>query len=154
MRLSHILTLILLVWAGFSTTSLQAQSKEELQEMYTDFLDREGYNSWVDEDGDIQFKREGKTFFIEVDEDDAEFFRVVLPNIWPIESEEEREQVLYACDVANRRVKTAKIYTVRDNVWISVEVFEKDRDDYESYFDRCIKVVSLAADYFVEAMNE
>ena len=43
-----------------------ALNKEQLQHMYVDYLAMEGYKPEVDADGDVRFKREGRTYFIGV----------------------------------------------------------------------------------------
>lgn len=130
-----------------------AQTDKEIQEKYTTFLHEKNLFSKVDEDGDIQFKYDDKTFFLDVDQKDPNFFRLVLANIWPIESEEERERALQAMDIANRKVKVAKMYMVQDNIWVCVEGFQYKSDDYEAYFDRSLDVIVRCVKYYKEAMN-
>jgi len=37
------------------------RKKKERARLYTDYLDREGYPSYIDEDGNVAFKSEGLT---------------------------------------------------------------------------------------------
>lgn len=149
-RLSLLFTLL---FCGLSFQSF-AQSTNQLQIRYLEFLESQEIEGKIDSDGDIQFKYEERSYFIEVDATDTEFFRLVLPNIWPIESEKERIQVLRAMDFTNNQVKVGKIYTVKDNVWVGIEVFRDDIDDYEEYFERSLQVIDRCVDYFVEKMEE
>lgn len=96
-------------------------TEAELQDMYVSFLLEEGYRPEVDQDGDVVFKREGRTYFIAVNEEDPGFFQLVLPNIWPIESEAERLQVLVAADYSNATSKASKVFIMEDDVWVDVE---------------------------------
>jgi hypothetical protein len=151
----------LLKFAGFalllallSPTLLHAQSRAELQTMYLNILEKKDLEGWIDSDGDVQFKYEDHTYFLEVDEEDPAFFRLVMANIWSIESEMERIQVVKAIDVANAKVKVAKMFQVRDNVWVSVEGFQREVGDCEAYFERSLSVIDLAINYFSEAMAE
>jgi hypothetical protein len=139
---------------GLCISGLQAQSNEAIQKAHLRFLEKQGIEGWIDSDGDIQFKHNDRTFFIEVDEDDPHFFRIVLANIWPIESEMERLQALEAVDYANAQIKVTKAFIVRDNVWISVEVFLDELGDYEAFFDRSLSVIESGIDRFVEKMRE
>jgi hypothetical protein len=148
----------IIIWFLFivillSPTLLRAQSTADLQTMYLELLKKKGMAGWIDTDGDVQFKWEDHTYFLEVDEEDPKFFRLVLINIWPIETELERLQVLKAMDIANAKVKVAKLFQVRDNVWISVEGFQRETGDCEAYLDRSLSVINLAVDYFVENMR-
>lgn len=134
---------------------LQAQewSESRLQKLYLDHLKDEGIEGWVDSDGDVQFKYGDRTYFIEVNENDPEFFRVVLFNIWPIESEAERVQVQNACDAVNRSLKCTKAYTTsNDNVWLAVELFVGRPDYFMPVFRRSLDVINQGVDRFVENM--
>jgi hypothetical protein len=133
--------------------SLSAQSESQLQQKYIKFLNNEmDLTGTVDGDGDVQFTYEDHTYFIEVNEEDPEFFRLVIANIWPIESISEQAQVLEAVDAVNRQLKVVKAYTTNDNVWIAMEVFLEDVDDYEAFFGRGLNILGQAIDLFVEKM--
>jgi hypothetical protein len=134
--------------------AVTSDAKKALQKVYMDFLTEEGFRPTIDPDGDIQFKREGFTYFIGVAEGDPQFFRLVLPHIWPIESEEERAKVLTAIDYSNRMSKAAKIYTLGDNVWGTVELFVSSPGDYEPLFERILGSLDAALELFVEKMRE
>lgn len=129
-------------------------SKTSLQELYTTFLDEEGYKPEIDEDGDVRFKREGKTYFINADAEDAICFRLVLANIWPIESEEERDQVRLAMDHCNSMAKVAKAYMVRDDVWVAIETFIAKPEDFRTIFDRSLSALDHGVGLFANKMRE
>ena len=93
-------------------------------------LSAEGYRPSIDGDGDVKFKREGRTYFIIVSEKDPEFFRLVLANIWEIENDVERSRVLQAADHSNAASKVSKVYIVKDNVWVCVELFVAAPEDF------------------------
>ncbi len=135
-------------------TDKKSWDKEALQRLYVDYLSEEGYKPKIDSDGDVQFKREGKTYFISVADNDPEFFRVVLPAIWSIESEEERSQALVAADRSNALCKAAKVYTVADNVWVSLELFVAQPEDFKNVFRRAISALDNGAVAFAKAMRE
>lgn len=127
--------------------------RQELTNIYTSFLEEEGYRPNIDDDGDIYFKREGKTYLIFVDSEDSKFFRLVFPNFWPIESEEERLMVLHAANAATAQTKTAKVYMVQDNVWASVELFIDDPSHFKALFGRCMDALGVGVQTFVTAMK-
>ena len=133
--------------------SAAAQSEGDLQASYQAHLSSLGLDSFVDGDGDVRFEREGRNYFIEVNEEDPEFFRLVLFNIWPIESVSERANVLRAMDEVNGQLKVVKANTVGDNVWLSVELFLADPFGYRPLFERSLQVIERAVDVFVGAMD-
>lgn len=145
---------LLLCGICWGTVAHAQMSKESLQKIYLDYLSEEGYQPKVDEDGDVQFKREGFTYFISVNEDDPEFFGVMLPNIWEIESDEERLYALFACNEATANTKVAKAQVVGDNVWISAEVFVEKPEDFSKIMHRAFSSMDSALEKYVDTMKQ
>ncbi len=155
--LGVVVVVVVLLSIGAVTAQVSTSSslkKEQLQRLYTEYLTAEGYKPEVDSDGDVRFKREGRTYFIDVSEKDPEFFHVVLANIWPIESEKERLQVLAAADYSNAKSKVSKVHTVRDDVWVSIELFVASPDDFKGVFNRVMSAFDNGVANFVKKMRE
>lgn len=127
---------------------------KQLQKLYSEYLSTEGYRPKVDGDGDVQFKREGRTYFIDVTARDPEFFRVVLANVWSIENEAERSKVLVAADYSNAKSKVSKVATVGDNVWVSTEVFVASPEDFTGIFKRLMSALDHGVTKFALKMRE
>ena len=128
--------------------------KRKLQDMYMDYLRGEGYRPEIDKDGDVLFKYEGGTYFIFVDHEDTQFFRIVYPNFYSIDTEAERQQVLRATDYATGSTKVAKVFTIRDRVWASVELLLPSPDDFRPVFGRGMRTLRTAVMSFAEKMRE
>jgi len=150
----HLALLSLLALALPAMAQDVTKEKKAHQKMYMDYLEEEGYKPELDSDGDVQFKSEGKTYFINVLEDDPTYFRVVLANIWPIESEEERLQVLVAVDYSNAKAKVTKSYLVKENVWVGIEIFLPKAEDFTAVFPRCMSALSNGLTHFITRMQE
>jgi hypothetical protein len=153
------LTLSLSLFMALSMGALaqkggKEMTKKDIQKMYMDYLKAEGYIPEIDEDGDVRFKREGKTYFISADSTDLECFRLVLANIWEIESEEERDKVRLAMNVCNADAKVAKAYMVRDNVWVAIETFIAKPEDFKAIFKRSISALDYGVSLYVTRMRE
>tara|TARA_B100000902_G_scaffold386895_1_gene430133 strand:- start:2021 stop:2488 length:468 start_codon:yes stop_codon:yes gene_type:complete len=61
--------LLFFILFSFFAQNINAQTEEELileglQNSYFTYLSMEGYNAKIEEDGDISFKQEGKTYYI------------------------------------------------------------------------------------------
>lgn len=147
--LASLVMLLLPLLAAAETKFTEA----ELQDMYVSFLLEEGYRPEVDQDGDVVFKREGRTYFIAVNAEDPGFFQLVLPNIWPIESEAERLQVMAAADYSNATSKASKVFIMEDDVWVDVEFFVSPADDFADVFERCIRAIGNGVSMFVKDMQ-
>lgn len=129
-------------------------SKADRVRAFCDFLKDEGYRPEVDEDGDIVFKSEGNTYLIILEENDEEYFRLVFPTFWSIESSEERKKVERAALKATADTKVAKVFPVRDDTWAAVELFASSLDDIKSVFSRSMSALQVAVGAFVEEMTE
>lgn len=129
-------------------------SKQERAEMYRSFLAEEGYAPKIDNDGDVLFKFEGGTYFIAVSEKDEVFFRIVFPNFWPIESEQERVRALLAAASATAETKVAKVFLVRDDTYASIEMFCSPPDTFKPVFRRCLNALRASVEHFREKMQD
>jgi hypothetical protein len=128
-------------------------TKKELAEIYRAHLAEEGYLPKLDNDGDIVFKREGRTYFILLSENDLEFIRVVFAGFWPIEDQDERARALAAAHHATAQTKVAKVFLVEDNVWSAVELFCSPPESGKNVIERSLRAVGGAAETFREAMQ-
>ena len=132
----------------------KGMSREEFQRMYSDFLRDEGYKPVVDDDGDVRFKYEGKTYFIQVSENDPQYFRIAFANFWPIENEKELGQAFVAANDSNMKSKVSKVLIIRENVWVSLEIFVGHPDDFKQVFSRSMSALNNGVDGFVKKMRE
>jgi predicted aspartyl protease len=125
-------------------------------QLYLDYLAGEGYRPTVDSDGDVIFKDEGKTYYIEVDTNDAEYFRLVFPNFWEIESDAERERVIRAANYATMKTKVAKVYMRSDgkDTVASIEMFLSQPEQFKAVFPRAMSALRSSVNNFVEAMKQ
>ena len=126
--------------------------KKALQDLYLEYLRDEGYKGELDEDGDISFKYEGGFYYIFIDEDDEKYFRIVYPNFWEIESDDERIKALTVTNTVNREYKCGKVLLVgkddKKNTWAEVGVFLSDANEFKLFFTRMIGIIqSMVSDY-------
>lgn len=149
---SLLLTCLLTFTFSTFTVAQTDYTADQLQQIYIGLLSQQEIESWVDEDGDVQFEYDDKSYFIGIYEDDPEFFQLSLFNIWPIESTIEATQVLNALDVVNRDHKVVKGYTIDDNVWLAVELFISSPFESATIITRSIEALEEAVDTFVMAM--
>jgi len=130
--------------------------KTERAKLYMDYLIAEGYRPYIDQDGDVVFKSEGRTYYIEVDEKDEEYFRLVFPNFWSIESDEELARVLYAANHATMATKVAKVYVRSDgkDTIAAIEMFVSPPENFKLTFSRAMSALRTGVNDFVNTMRE
>lgn len=130
--------------------------KREKAQLYMDYLTAEGYRPSIDQDGDVVFKSEGRTYYIEVDEKDEEYFRLVFPNFWNIESEEELARAFYAANHATMATKVAKVYVRSDgkDTIAAIEMFVSPPENFKLVFNRAMSALRTGVNDFVATMRE
>jgi hypothetical protein len=148
-----LVALVVLTSPGVLVAQDSEYTREQLQELYMEYLKEEGYLPMIDQDGDVAFKAEGRNYFIQVNETDPEFFRLAFPNFWEIESEEERVRAFAAASQASFETKVAKVYLVNDNTWASTEIFVAKPEDFKPLFKRSLSALKVSVDTFAEAMR-
>ena len=158
LHLSRVASVVACLFAG--TIKLQAQEsatydKSKIQQIYMSFLASEGYVPTLDDDGDyIRFKKEGRSYYIAINESDPKFFQLIFPGFWDIESEAERQQALLACNAANLKTKVSKVYIPSGSVWASVELFVEEPEKFRPVFKRALSALDAGVENFVDKMRE
>ena len=149
-RLKTLATLAILA-ISFNAFS---QTAEAIQKMFVSYLETEGYDEvFIDADGDVQFEVDGYNYYVEVNEGDPEFARVVLFGFWSIDSMAEHMKALQACHDITKDYKVIKAYiTDGDNVYIASEMFVSRPEDFRKHLPRSLSIISDAKDDFIEAM--
>lgn len=118
-----------------------------------EFLKDEGFRPNVDEEnGNIHFRFEMKSFiFVNNDEDDT-FFQLVMPGIFDI-TEDNRDMALEAANKVNRSIKVAKTVVFEDSVVLFFEVILDENPEVGSVLTRGLGILDAARQSFYEAMN-
>jgi len=123
------------------------------KKLFMRFLREDGFRPKIDEDDDIVFKFEGKTHYIETNESDESYFRLILPNFWQIDTPEEESHALVVMSEVNAEIKVAKIYQRRDSIHATVEMFIDPMEGFKQVFPRCLGCIQAAVAAFREKMK-
>jgi len=126
-------------------------TKKSLQNIYMNYLKTEGYVPAVDEDGDVQFKYEGKWYFITVNEEDPCYFSlsIIFENKWNT-SKEERSKVLEAINYSNAKCKISKVFMTEKSIFFTIEIPLKNPEDFSEIFNRGLSVLKNGMTLFAE----
>ena len=123
------------------------------KKLFMRFLREEGFRPKIDEDDDIVFKFEGKTLYIETNESDESYFRLIFPNFWQIDTPEEESHALVVMSEVNAEIKVAKIYQRKDSIHATVEMFIDPMEGFKQVFPRCLGCIQAAVAAFREKMK-
>lgn len=117
-------------------------------------LQADGFLASIDDDGDLQFKYEGKHYALCFDADDAAFSKLILPNVWQLDCADDFQRALAAADDINRRLKLVKVYTVRDQLWVSMEIWMEDVAGWRTLLPRAMRATAHALHLLSEQMRQ
>ncbi|MDR2523446.1 MAG: hypothetical protein LBC93_07100 [Synergistaceae bacterium] len=157
--MSRVTTKLLLAFFALSLIGvcpvLGEAAESPLADMYAEYLKSEGYFPTVDKDGDVFFKYEGSAYFILVDEDDPQFFVVIYPTFWKIDSESEKTLARKVALEVTNSTKGAKVFLDRQemNVSINAETLLKQPEDFKDVFPRILNMISSARKKFIKGMR-
>ena len=123
-------------------------------QLYMDYLREEGYRPELDKDGDVVFKHERVTFIIFANEDDEQYFKMMIPYFWELESAEETDRAVRVMMRLNREYKAAKFCETGEDVSLFVECFYETADGFKTVFARYVDLLSSALREFRQLMVE
>ncbi len=116
--------------------------------LYEEYLKSEGYRYEVDEDGDISLRREGRWLALFASDDDPNYFRFSVPNLWECDGERETALALETANQMNRTFKVIKFVVVDGWVWANVEQYFHPLEAFRGSFDRSADLLcETAADF-------
>ena len=124
-----------------------------LKELMLNYLREEGFCPKEEEFG-LAFKCEGLNFIFFYDEEDDQYFRLMMPGIFDV-TEENFPAVLLAMNKVNSELKVVKAYTpVPDAVWIGFEVIVDTAPVLADFVPRGINMLRAAQRKFYEAIQQ
>ena len=119
------------------------------QQLYTDFLKKEGYVPEALESGDIQFKFQGETFVITSAEDDANYFKLSYYHAWDPSA---TAKVWPLLNELNAKFKVVKVSVLDNVICLTTETLLKDPADFEALFTRCLHIVTSGKNHLAAAL--
>lgn len=101
----------------------------------------------------ITFLLDGLYYLFVYEISDQNYFRIILPNIFKIEDENDKYNSLV--NDLNQRYKVAKATISNEGmVWVSTEQFVYSREGIDYIFDRCLAALRGAVEYIREQQNK
>ena len=125
------------------------------------FLAEEGFRPHETEFG-IAFKYEGFNFLYFKDEDDEQYFRLMMPAIFEV-TEDNEDMILKAMNEVNSNIKVVKLYTMdmededgkKDvNVWVAFEILADTTPELGDIVPRAIALLQGARIAFLAKLEE
>lgn len=121
-------------------------------ETYRTFLQEQGFTPTTHE-GLLAFRFEGGNYLLFPEEADAQFFRVMYPGFWPIESEAERTRALAAASDTSASLKAVKVFVMDGQTHASLELLLPDVEAFQTVFKRGLHALQGAVHRFAMQMQ-
>lgn len=122
-------------------------------EMVLDFLRKQGFCPEVDSDnGNIMFKYQMATFLFVNNDEDEEFFQLIMPAICDV-SEDNREIMLEAANKINRGIKVVKACIMGETVWLFFENLLDKSPEVGSIIERALNILHGARQQFYDHLR-
>lgn len=120
----------------------------DLNKLMIDFLAEEGFRPHETEFG-IAFKYEGFNFLYFKDDEDEQYFRLMMPAIFEVTDDNE-DMVLKAMNEVNSNIKVVKLYTMdmegeegkKDvSVWVAFEILADTTPELSDFVPRALALL-------------
>ncbi|MBE6315151.1 MAG: hypothetical protein IIZ44_09245 [Muribaculaceae bacterium] len=133
----------------------------DLNKMMMEFLAEEGFRPHETPFG-IAFKSEGLNFLYFKDEDDEQYFRLMMPAIFVV-TEDNEDTVLSVMNDVNGTIKVVKLYTMdiededgksEKSVWAAFEILADTTPELNDIVPRAIALLRGARIAFLAKLEE
>lgn len=130
--------------------------------MMMEFLAEEGFRPHETPFG-IAFKSEGLNFLYFKDEDDEQYFRLMMPAIFVV-TEDNEETIMRVMNDVNGNIKVVKLYTMdmenedgktkETSVWVAFEILADSTPELSDIVPRAIGLLKGARVAFLAKLEE
>lgn len=123
-----------------------------MKNLVMNFLRQEGFQPQETPFG-IAFKADGLSYAVLIDEDDSQFLRIALPNIFDVTAEN-RVAVLEAINTVNMDMKVSKTCIWGDSVTVFVEQLIDESPELGDIIPRTLRIMNGTRRSFYQAIEE
>jgi len=133
----------------------------DLQKLMINYLSEEGFRPHETEFG-IAFKVEGFNFLYLKDDDDEQYFRLMMPAFFTV-TEDNEETVLKVMNLVNNNIKVVKVYTMdmddedgktETSVWAGFEILADSTPEVADIVPRALDLLKAARNVFLGKLEE
>lgn len=137
------------------TEETDAIVDNRLSEIF-EFLAKEGFRPVTKSKFCLEFKFEGITTLVNITSTYEQFYSVIVPYIWPIESAEELAWAYKAVNHLCTEKKLVKAFITPDEkyVWIAAESFYEDVSQFLLSLPRIMGMVYVGTTLFGDTMGQ
>ena len=133
----------------------------DLNKLMIDYLAEEGFRPHETPFG-IAFEKEGINFLYFKDEEDEQYFRLMMPAIFEV-TEDTEETIMRVMNDVNGNIKVVKLYTMEmedengkkdTSVWVAFEILADTTPELGDIVPRAINLLQGARIAFLSRLEE
>lgn len=133
----------------------------DLNKLMKEYLAEEGFRPHETEFG-IAFKQEGINFLYFKDEDDEQYFRLMMPAIFVV-TEDNEDTIMRVMNDVNGTIKVVKLYTMdiddedgksETSVWVAFEILADTTPELSDIVPRALALLRSARITFLAKLEE
>jgi hypothetical protein len=133
----------------------------DLKKLMMNYLAEEGFRPHETPFG-IAFKNEGFNFLYFKDEDDEQYFRLMMPAIFEV-TEDNEDTIMQVMNDVNGSIKVVKLYTMdlededgkkEKSVWVAFEILADTTPELGDIVPRAINLLQGARIAFLTRLQE
>lgn len=133
----------------------------DLNKLMMEYLAEEGFRPHETEFG-IAFKSEGFNFLFFKDDEDEQYFRLMMPAIFEV-TEDNEDMILKAMNDVNGNIKVVKLYTMEmedeeekksTSVWVAFEILADTTPEIGDIMPRAITLLKGGRIAFLARLEE
>ncbi len=145
MKNQKLFLLMVILFCGFYTFAQESDNEKqrELRTYYSNFLLEEGFSPKPNNFGNLEFKKEGNTYWINIGDDTKSLYLTLQRSGFSINSDESLEKCYIACSKLNSVYKVGKAYvsSTNENVVLVAQTFLKNEEEFKYIFYRLMNAV-------------
>lgn len=128
-------------------------NKSEKKEFYFEYLSKEGFKPSLDDDGDINFKHEGRWLYLMFGDEHEHFLQIVAPYVFDVDEKNETD-ALKACSAINMQYMVTKAFVAKESVFMTIEMFLNNAEDLKGIFYDCLGSLNYAIKDLLEKVEK
>lgn len=122
-------------------------------ELVLEFLKQQGFLPQVEpDDGSITFKFQMANFVYVNNDEDEDFFQLLMPAIYDV-TEDNREMVFEIANRINTSIKVVKTCIVNDTVWLFFEILLDQSPEVDRILPRALQILQGARQHFYQEIS-
>ncbi|MBR6423530.1 MAG: YbjN domain-containing protein [Bacteroidales bacterium] len=152
-----VIAVALLFAAAFCASAQNLSVLSKAARMAYDFLQKEGYKPYLDEDDDVVFTAEGYSFYIDNTPDDDTYLGIVMPYLMEVDSDNIAEvfAAMAACNEITREKKLVQAYISDDgDVMFCADTYIGSSGNMNEFLDTAIGFMIRGLKSFGDLYNE